>query len=150
MFQSFASHFPIDQLPDHILVDIFGHFKPPVICEILLRICRRWRRLAYTSKSPWHTIKFNVKDAKRNESFGLLLSKVDADCNRDIIVCTDVRCSSCTAYCHRLLREDTTASYDCFRTYLLVYADDGHNSRHIQRYYSMYFQLSSYLRHMQR
>lgn len=70
------SHFPIDQLPNHLLVDIFANSEPKTICTKLASISRRWRRLAAT-KSLWHNVKFDINnDRERNDCFALFLFKV--------------------------------------------------------------------------
>lgn len=77
-FQSTDDDFPLKELPDHILLNIFGNFRPNVICKQFSRISHRFNRLSY-SNSLWNTIDFEINGnavIDRNRSFGNILVKV--------------------------------------------------------------------------
>jgi hypothetical protein len=78
LFTFLQKHFLIDQLPNDVLEVVFGNFDLKHICTQLAPISRRWHRLAYSTKSLWHSIKFDIdeKRNKQNESFAVMLTKV--------------------------------------------------------------------------
>lgn len=69
--------FPLDNLADHLIVDIFGYFYPIDICKQFSSISRKFYRLT-NSKRLWHSVGFFVDETAvdRNRCFGRRLAKV--------------------------------------------------------------------------